>query len=342
MPAPPLELHMPHAETFYTAHTADGELSIRRTPRNKATINAAGALIWRRHHDQLEVLIIHRPRYDDWSWPKGKQDPGETLPETAIREIQEEVGLQVTLGAPLSVTAYKVKGKSKEVYYWAAEAPLGARAQADEGEVDELRWVSPKQARSMLTNPTDQQPLDALIRLESAQNLKTRPVIVVRHAKAKPRSTWAGAEGERTLAATGKRQALAVGRLLEAWSPERIISSPWVRCMQTVYPYSRASGLSIKEKRALTEDSHTRSPKQARKVAESLFEKRDRSVVLCTHRPVLPTVLEVLNGYLGKSLRKHLPTADPYLKPGEMWVMQVSVAHPKTVVSLEQVKPFED
>lgn len=333
---------MPHFETFYTAHTADGELSIRRGSRNRPTINAAGALIWRRNQSKLEVLIIHRPHYDDWSWPKGKQDAGETLPETAVREVREEVGLQVTLGAPLAMTTYKVRGKNKEVYYWAAELPFGAHAQADEAEVDELRWVSPKQARSMLTNSTDQQPLKALLRLEATQDLKTRPVIVVRHAKAKPRSTWAGAEGERSLAATGKRQALSVGRLLEAWSPQRIVSSPWVRCMQTVYPYSKTSGLAIKEKRALTEDSNKRSPKRARRVTESLFEKRDRSVVLCTHRPVLPTVLEVLGSHLNKPLRKHLPTSDPYLKPGEMWVLQVSVAHPRSVVSLEQIKPFDD
>ncbi|WP_237234410.1 NUDIX hydrolase [Rothia nasisuis] len=333
---------MPHTETFYAAHTHDGALSLARGHHNRAEVNAAGAIIWRRHHDQVQVLIIHRPRYDDWSWPKGKQDSGETLPETAVREIREEVGLTVILGAPLAVTAYEVKGKTKEVYYWAAEAPVGQKAAADEGEVDKLRWVSPKQARAMLTNSTDKEPLDALLRLEKEQNLRTRPVIVVRHAKAKPRASWAGAEGERSLAATGKRQALAVGRLLEAWAPERIISSPWVRCMQTVYPYSKAFGVSIKEKRALTEAHHARSPKQTRKVVESLFEKRDKSVVLCTHRPVLPTVLEVFGGQLGKRLRPHLPTSDPYLKPGEMWVLQVSVAHPKTVISLEQIKPFDD
>ncbi len=343
MPAHPHgAFHMPHTETFYAAHTHNGALSLSRGPHNRAAVNAAGAIIWRWHHDQVQVLIIHRPRYDDWSWPKGKQDPGETLPETAIREIREEVGLNVTLGAPLAVTAYEVKGKPKEVYYWAAEAPAGQKAVADEGEVDELRWVTPKQARTMLTNTTDKEPLDALMALARAQNLRTRPVIIVRHAKAKPRASWAGAEGERSLAATGKRQALAVGRLLEAWQPERIISSPWVRCMQTVYPYSKASGISIKEKRALTEAHHARAPKQARKVVESLFEKRDKSVMLCTHRPVLPTVLEVLGEHLNKQLRPHLPVHDPYLKPGEMWVLQVSVAHPKTVVSLEQIKPFDD
>lgn len=330
------------SDFVYAAHTADGTLDIVRGANNSADINAAGALIWRYHREQLKLLVIHRPRYDDWSWPKGKQDPGETLPETAVREVREEVGLNVTLGVPLTVTAYRVKKHSKEVFYWAAELPAGAKPKADEGEVDELRWVTPEQAQSMLTNRTDLEPLEALLKLHAAGNLATRPVLLVRHAKAKPRSTWSGAEGERTLAATGKRQALAAGRLMAAWSPQKLFSSPWVRCMQTVYPYAKASGLSIKEKRALTEAHHVRSPKKAAKVVQSLFEKGDKSAALCTHRPVLPTVLAVLHERMGQGLAQHLPTEDPYLKPGEMWVVQVSVAHPDTVVSLEQVKPFDD
>lgn len=334
---------MPKATTefVYAAHSADESLSIQRGAGNSAEINAAGALIWRYRRDQLQVLVIHRPNYDDWSWPKGKQDPGETLPEVAVREVREEVGLQITLGVPLAVTAYRVKKRSKEVFYWAAELPHGAKAKADEGEVDELRWVSPQQAREMLTNPTDCEPLDALISLYKKGLLRTRPVIVIRHTKAKPRSTWAGAEGERSLAATGKRQALAAGRLMEAWGPEKLISSPWVRCMQTLYPYAKNQGLPIKEKRALTEAANERSPKAAAKIVESLFDKYDKPVALCTHRPVLPTILGVLTPRLPLSLSRHLPTEDPYLKPGEMWVLQVT-GQEKTVVSLEQIKPFDD
>lgn len=332
----------PQYELLYAAHTPHTGLSIRRGTHNQAAIRAAGALIWRKAAEGIELLIIHRPRYGDWSWPKGKQDPGETLPETAQREIREEVGLDVTLGAPLAVTAYQVKGRSKEVFYWAAELPLGARPQADLGEVDELRWVSPKQAARMLTNATDRQPLTALMDLHDRGLLRTSPLLFIRHAKAKPRSTWVGAEGERTLAATGKRQALAVGRLMEAWAPERLISSPWVRCLQTLDPYAKGRGISIKEKRALTEDHNARSPQATAKVIEALFDKKEKSLALCTHRPVLATVLKVLRGNLSKDLSKHLPSEDPYLKPGEMWVLQVSCQEPRTVVSLEQVKPFDD
>lgn len=106
-----------------------------------ADVLAAGALVWRLHRGQLQVLLIHRPRYDDWSFPKGKLDPGETLPECAVREVAEEIQLKVRLGVPLPITRYAVSKKSKqgpvtqqkEVWYWAAEVlegrpgPMGMR-----------------------------------------------------------------------------------------------------------------------------------------------------------------------------------------------------------------------
>ena len=108
---------------YYSARRFDAVNSIDRAPANTADIVASGALIWRMRDGALEVLIIHRPRYDDWSWPKGKQDPGESLAETAIREIREEVSLQVVLGVPLAVTSYPVGGRPKDVFYWSAELP---------------------------------------------------------------------------------------------------------------------------------------------------------------------------------------------------------------------------
>lgn len=328
-------------ESSYSAYRRDGNYSVVRTTANQATVEAAGALIWRRKNRKLELLIIHRPRYDDWSWPKGKVDEGETITETAIREIQEEVGLDVVLGVPLAVTSYKVPQGSKNVFYWAAEVSLNAKPKADMGEVDELRWVSPDQAEKLLTNSSDKLPLQALVELEKEGDLSTRPVLIVRHAKAKPRASWAGPEGERPLAATGKRQALAVCQLLEAWKPAKVISSPWTRCMQTVANYIKDNEATIRTKSQITEASHKRHPKKAAKVIESLFDK-DYPVALCTHRPVLPTVLEVIGGHMNKALTKHLPLKDPHLQTGEIMVLQVSQAQPDRVVSYEQIKPFGD
>lgn len=325
----------------YSAYRYDGEFSVVRTAVPDVDVTAAGCLIWRYHKEQLEVLIIHRPRYNDWSWPKGKVDPGETIAETAIREVQEEVGLTVSLGVPLAVTRYPVKHGLKDVYYWSARVDSSAHAQADEDEVDELRWVTPKAARKMLTNKTDSDPLGALLKLWDDGDLAVRPVIVVRHAKAKPRSTWSAAEGERPLAATGKRQALAVCRLLLAWNPHKVWSSPWVRCMQTMTNYNKQTGIAIKTKPAITEAAHKRQPQRAAKVFEAMFEK-EYPIAVCTHRPVLPTVLEVLAKHCNKFLAAQLPTDDPYLVPGEMLVMQVSMRNKNRMVSLEQIKPFGD
>lgn len=310
-------------------------------PKNsKPDVVAAGAIPWRERDGELEVLIIHRPKYDDWSWPKGKQDEGEAIPETAVREVREEVGLEIALGAPLAKTAYKVKHGLKHVHYWAAEVSPAIRAQQDGGEVDELRWVSPARARKLLTNSTDAEPLDRLVELWKDGDLRTRCLILVRHAKAKPRASWLKPEGDRPLAATGKRQAVAVGRLLECWRPAKVVSSPWLRCMQTVSGYARSAGLRVVEKNRLTEHSHARKPKKVAKFVDQAFESRD-SLVFCTHRPVLPTVLEAFSTHLPKDLRRQLPTEDPYLVPGEMIVLTISRRHRDRIISLEQVKPVD-
>lgn len=325
----------------YSAFRCDGEYSKIRRAVPDVDVTAAGCLIWRYTKERLELLIIHRPHYDDWSWPKGKVDDGETIPETAIREVREEVGLHVTLGVPLAVTHYKVKHGTKDVYYWSAQVDPSTKPKADGDEVDKLRWVTPKEARQLLTNATDTEPLDALEKLWKDGDLATRSVIIVRHAKAKPRSSWSAAEGERPLAATGKRQALAVCRLLHAWMPKKVYSSPWIRCMQTVANFQKQSGTPIKTKSQITEAAHKRHPKRAARVIEQLFEK-DYSVALCTHRPVLPTVLDVLRTHGNKHLAAQLPTEDPYLVPGEMLVMQISRRNNHRMISLEQIRPFGD
>ena len=303
---------------YYSARRFDAVNSIDRAPANTADIVASGALIWRMRDGALEVLIIHRPRYDDWSWPKGKQDPGESLAETAIREIREEVGLQVVLGVPLAVTSYPVGGRPKDVFYWAAELPEGARALADEGEVDELRWVTTDVARALLTNQDDLAPLESLEALAGGGCTTYPSDSDCPPREAKPRSNWAAAEDDRPLAATGKRQALASSRLFAAWAPSRIISSPWLRCVQTVTPYSVDYGVSVKEKKSLSEAGAQRHPARVARVVASLFDK-DSSSLLCTHRPVLPQVMDVLREYLFEGSAEVLPTEDPYLEPGDAW-----------------------
>ena len=274
-------------------------------PGEEIAVVAAGAVPWRvtAGDKDLEVLLIHRPRYDDWSWPKGKIDPGETVPECAAREVDEEIGLKAPLGIPLPSIHYHVPAGLKVVHYWAVDVD-GAALLPDGKEVDSVMWCSPEKAARLLSNPSDVGPLEHLAAAHARGELKTWPLVIVRHAKAKPRSSWSKAEGDRPLAATGLRQAQAVGRLLQAWKPMRVVSSPWLRCVATIAPYAKASDAKVKLNEALTEHRHGRHPHKTAAAVEGLFDKQ-RAVALCTHRPALPTVF----AQLGKA--HGIPVAGP-------------------------------
>jgi 8-oxo-dGTP diphosphatase len=309
-------------------------------PGEPVAVTAAGALPWRLNKDRLEVLLIHRPRYDDWSWPKGKIDAGETIPECAIREVQEEIGLTAQLGIPLPPIHYHVASGLKVVHYWAVQVN-GSRLLPDGNEVDSVMWCAPEKAAALLSNPSDVVPLEYLRDAHQRGELNTWPLVVVRHAKAKPRSSWSKAEGERPLAATGIRQAKAVGRLLQVWKPLRVVSSPWLRCVTTVVPYANTSGAKVKLVDHLTEHRHARNPKKTAAVIEALFDKQ-RAVAVCTHRPALPTVIEQLAKHTPPALRGLLPSSQPYLSPGEMLVCHVAPEARNRIVAVEQFKPFDD
>lgn len=312
-------------------------------PGEPIAVHAAGAIPWRAVGDRLEVLLIHRPRYDDWSWPKGKLDPGETLPECAAREVREEIGVDARLGIPLPTTHYRVSAGLKAVYYWAMQLERSTAVRPDGDEVDQVHWCGPEEAELLLSNQTDVLPLTALVQAHRRGALATRPLILLRHAKAKPRSSWTKAEGDRTLAASGVRQAQAVGRLLTVWKPVRVVTSPWRRCLDTVLPYVRASRDKVKVKLVedLTEHRAARKPRKAAAAVVRLFDK-GQPAVLCTHRPVLPTILDEFATFLSPGLAAQLPASDPYLAPGELIVFHVPVEGRARVVALEQVRPYDD
>jgi 8-oxo-dGTP pyrophosphatase MutT (NUDIX family) len=127
------------------------------------TVKAAGGVIWQHGPTgEVEVLVVHRPKYDDWTFPKGKQDPGETDEETALREVVEETGFRCTLGPELASTAYiDRKGRPKTVRYWVMTVEGGVFTPTD--EVDELRWVTPARARWLLSYDRDREVLDAFL-----------------------------------------------------------------------------------------------------------------------------------------------------------------------------------
>lgn len=313
-------------------------------------VHAAGAIPWREREGRLEVALIHRPRYKDWSWPKGKLDPGESLPAAACREVAEETGTPVVLGVPLPTLRYPTPdGARKEVRYWAARVATDADAAALDArdlvrraplsEIDDVVWVSAPTAADLLTRPTDRKPLTVLTGLHEAGRLDTRVLAVARHGRAKQRSAWKGDETTRPLTAQGQAQARALVDVLAAFGVAEVVTSPWARCLRTVTPYAEATGLTPREVGALTEDAvHTDPQAAVAAVGALLTDPRD--VVVCAHRPtlaqVLPTIAEVTRRWTIGSM----PAADPWLRTGEVLVAHVAGSGATArVVAVETHRP---
>ncbi|MFJ3867147.1 NUDIX hydrolase [Streptomyces nigra] len=133
------------------------------TEADDRTVHAAGCVLWRRSPGtgELEICLVHRPKYDDWSHPKGKLHPGEDPLAGALREVEEETGHTARTGAELPTVRYPVDGRPKEVRYWAAEAGPGTFK--PNSEVDQVLWLTPERARDRLTQPRDRVLVDALL-----------------------------------------------------------------------------------------------------------------------------------------------------------------------------------
>lgn len=261
------------------------------------TIYAAGALCWREVDGQLLVAIIHRNRYNDWSWPKGKVDPGESLPETAVREIREETGLKVKLGVFLGIQEYGLaNGAEKQVHYWAAKVTdkaLNNSKFTPDDEVASVDWITAEQVLKTLTYDHDKVYLERLVALHKEGLLDTKPFVVLRHAKATPRNQWPKDEAHRPLVPLGHKQARALVAMLTAYGVKRVITSPWARCVQTVTPYAKTKGLKLVRRGQLTEFGSALGPQRTFKAVRKLVEE-GKSTVICSHRPALPTILDAL------------------------------------------------
>ena len=294
------------------------------------TIYAAGAILWREEKGKLLVALIHRNRHNDWSWPKGKVDPGELLPVTAVREIAEETGLKIKLGPRLKIVNYKIpNGTPKEVHYWAARVTPAALAKSKfkpSEEVESVEWRTPEEARKLLTYEFDSEVLDELLAIYKRGQLRTKPLIVLRHAKATPRTDWMNGEaiddGKRPLLPEGYAQAKQLVKLLGAFAPKRVITSPWSRCLNTVLPYAKKRKLKIIERSQLSELGNKKGPKRTKNVINDIIED-GRASVICSHRPALPTIFETLAKHASAAQKDQLQKGTT-LKPAEMMVIHLT------------------
>ncbi|GGM80020.1 NUDIX hydrolase [Lentzea pudingi] len=217
-------------------------------------IKAAGAVLWREADGDVEVAIVHRQRYDDWSLPKGKLDDGETIPACAVREIEEETGFSCVLGRHLRQVSYSVKRVPKTVDYYAAQAVSGEFVPNE--EVDLLRWLPIAEASELLTYEPDQEVLAEFARLPADLLL----VLLVRHAKAGKRSEWTDNDDLRPLSDAGWRQAAALRALLPLWAPVRVHTAPRVRCVDTVRAVAEDLAVEIAEEPRLSEEGYWPDP----------------------------------------------------------------------------------
>jgi len=321
--------------------------------RPPVVVEAAGALVWRVRLRRLQVVVVHRPRYQDWSWPKGKLEPGESAVTAAVREVAEETGHDVVLGVPLPGLEYTLSdGRTKRVHYWAAQV-AGRRdavalrgrppvPRASRSEIDRVRWVDASAAARLLTRAEDREPLDALVAAHEKGRLETHALVVARHGSARKRSQWKGKDAERPLTDDGARQAAALVPVLSAFGVGHVVTSSWTRCVDSVQPYVAAVGVREHRSEAWTEDVHEESPDAAAGHLEALLHWAG-DVVVCTHRPVLATAFGVVASHARRSVALDVPAADPYLQPGEVLVAHV-VQRPKgpRVVAVETHRPADD
>jgi 8-oxo-dGTP diphosphatase len=254
---------------------------------HRPDVLAAGAVVWRRRQ---EVLLVHRPAYDDWSFPKGKVDLGEELPTAAVREVGEETGLAIRLGPPLGNQRYPNGDRMKSVHYW-----VGWAVGSDDvsgylvnSEIDDVRWLPWRAAMDRLTYPYDRRTLKEARR----HRRKSRALVVLRHGSAESRKAWSGDDRLRPLAEAGYQQAERLIPLLAAYDVSRVVTSTSTRCRQTVTPYAEASGLKLEEYDGLTEEDA--SAESVVEIVDDLLATKEGSV-LCTHRPVLPSVFDALS-----------------------------------------------
>lgn len=237
--------------------------------RNDApSVRAAGAVLWRpsRRHG-IRIALVHRPRYDDWSLPKGKAVPGESMPVTAFREVEEETGFRSALGRALTTVSYSVGGKGKTVDYFAARRLEGAFTA--NREVDRLEWLSLAAARSRMSYDFDRAVLDTF----ALERPDLTSVLLVRHARAGHRESFAGNDIHRPLDAKGRKQAQALVAELLPFGPGAVHSAPLERCVATVAPLAAAVHSAVAMEPLLAEDAYRDDPAAARhRLVELAFE----------------------------------------------------------------------
>jgi 8-oxo-(d)GTP phosphatase len=268
---------------------------------SEVEVRAGGGVVRRRGSFGPEIALVHRPRYGDWTLPKGKANHGESDEASAIREVLEETGLRCELGPEVAEVRYQDRlDRPKVVRYWLMYPAGGGFVPND--EVDRLRWVTPDEAVAALTYGHDRD----VVRRAVAFDL---PLYLVRHAKAGDREAWTEDDRLRPLSKKGRQQAEGLVDLFAGLGIDRVLSSPYDRCVQTVRPLAIARHLPLEEIETLAEGTPLHE-------AMAFLRDLGGAVVLSTHGDLIPAVV------LHLADRGLELTDPPDWKKGSTWVLE--------------------
>jgi 8-oxo-dGTP diphosphatase len=293
-----------------------------------ALIEAAGGVLWRPAQGGIgvEIALVHRPKYDDWSVPKGKLRFDEHPLLGALREISEETSFTGQPGRMLGEISYLKDGSPKRVRYWAVKAVAGEFVSGE--EVDQLIWLPPQEALAHLTPDRDPPIVQSF-----AMNARpTVTCVVVRHGSAGQRETWLGDDRERPLDELGHRQAEVLAGVLEAFDVQRVLSADVLRCLDTVGPFAANRGIMIESEPLLSESGYDSAPQAAEARLLSVLTAGERVVVCGQGKsipPLLRGVCEVLNA----------PPWNSSTPKGAFVALHFDAENPRELVAIDEYPP---
>ncbi|GAA3956969.1 NUDIX hydrolase [Gordonia caeni] len=282
------------------------------------TVWAAGGVLWRTRAPgsdhkpgKVEVAVVHRKRYDDWSLPKGKAHDGELLVATAAREMSEETGYDSRIGRRLGTVSYDLRpGVRKKVTYWSMQAD-GGRFVTNH-ETDDIQWLSVSGAERTVSYDADRK----ILKRFAAQPVRElHELIVIRHAKAGRRSRFTGDDTQRPLDAAGTAQAEALVPLLGLYGVRHLHAADRLRCVETLVPMSQELRTDIVNEPALTEEAYAADPETAFARLTELAAPVPGVRAVCSQGRAIAPLLERWAGEAGIDL-----PSSRYRK-GSVWIL---------------------
>jgi 8-oxo-dGTP pyrophosphatase MutT (NUDIX family) len=281
---------------------------------SRPTVLAAGGVLWRHDPRDPEVALVHRPKYDDWSLPKGKAKAGEHLLVTALREVTEETGYHPRIGAYLTSVRYRVTAhdhlSNKVVTYWSMRCAGGSFLASR--EVDEMEWLPLEEARRLLTAASDRAVLDTFTRTRR----DTEPLLLIRHgATSAPPPRPRKRVGTHGLSRSGRAQAESLVPVLAGLEISNLLSADLRSCVDMLAPFAATTGLTVQRDAQLTSEGFAGNE---RDVADRVLDgaSSSQALVVCGGQRVITGLLSALG---------HGPDARPprqtTLKKGGWWLL---------------------